>query len=217
MVYPLSRHILGWLFKRWVKEIKGRENIPLRGRFIVCPNHTSYFDDVIVPLIISPVTNKKVHNYVNRNYFRIPVLGRLLLSWGGSIPVEVGNAADKKKVNEKAFTLAQYHLKEKGIVGIYPEGHRSKDNELQKARFGAARLALTARVPVLPVGIQGAHEVLPKGRLFPRFRKKVVVSIGKPLHFEKYYGKKDDTKTLEAATREIMQAIASLIGKRYLY
>ncbi|MBI2140088.1 1-acyl-sn-glycerol-3-phosphate acyltransferase [Candidatus Woesearchaeota archaeon] len=217
MAYPLSRYVFGAILTLWLREVRGKEHIPQGKPFIVCPNHSSYLDDVIVPLIISKATNKKVHNYVNRNYFKIPILGTLLLRWGGSIPVEVGEAPDKQAVNAKAFETALHHLSRGGVVGVFPEGHRSRDGELQKAKWGAARLALASKVPVLPIGITGASEALPKGKKFPKLKRCISVSIGKPLELKKYSGMQDDTKILAAATREIMHAVAALAGKKYMH
>ncbi len=216
MVYPIGRLVIPAIMKIWLKKVEGTDNIPKNKAFIVCPNHSSFYDDLLIPSIIVPRVNRVLHMYVNRKFFR-PFLLRRFLYWGGSIPVEVYDHPKKKDVNKNAFKKAVYYLKKGDSVGVYPEGHRTLDGELQRAKVGAARLALTAKVPVLPVGIIGSRDVLPKGQSLPRIRKIVRVIIGKPLYFDKYYGKQGDRKVLNNVTRKIMREIGKLIGKRYKY
>ena len=99
---------------------------------------------------------------------------------------------------------------------IFPEGKRSPDGKLQKAYNGSAKLALKAKVPVLPVGIIDSHEVLPKGKILPRL-KRCEVKIGKLMYFYKYYNKKPNEKIYLQITRKIMKEIAKLIGQKYNY
>lgn len=217
MIHPIQRLILPPLLKLfWIKEIKGIENIPKNGRFVVTPNHQSFFDDWIVPSVIALHLDKELHMYVNRNYFKNPLF-RWYLNHHKSIPVEVHDSKDKKEVNEKAFQKALHYLKNNEPVCIYPEGHRSLDGELQKAKFGAARLAIAAKVPVLPVGIVGSREVLQKGKTFPRIKKIIKLRIGKPTYLKKYYGMENNKKVLKEATTLIMKEIAKLINKEYRY
>ncbi|KKR78536.1 MAG: Acyltransferase family protein [Candidatus Nomurabacteria bacterium GW2011_GWA2_40_9] len=217
MVHAIQKLIIPPLLKCiWIKEIKGIDNIPSDGRFVATPNHSSYFDDWIVPSIIIPHLDKKLHMYVNRSYFKNP-LSRWYLEHTKAIPVEVHQSKNRKKINENAFKKALYYLKHKEPIGIYPEGHRTLDGKLQKAKPGAARLALAAKVPVLPIGVIGTFDLLPKGKVAPKFKKCVIVKIGKPLYFKKYYGKEDNKKVLEKVTREIMKNIGKLTRQKYNY
>ncbi len=214
MVYPIVKLTLIPIIKLWIKEVEGLENIPKDGGFIVCPNHSSFYDDVLIPSIVVPKINKTLHMYVNKKYFKNFLL-RKFLYWAGSIPVEVYEHPDKKTINEQAFKKAMDYLKKGEPIGIYPEGHRTLDGELQKAKSGAARLALTAKVPILPVGIIGSLNILPKGKMMLRFKKIVKVKIGKPLFFTEYYKKHKDKKTLDDITRTIMKEIGKLTNKNY--
>jgi 1-acyl-sn-glycerol-3-phosphate acyltransferase len=75
-------------------------------------------------------------------------------------------------------------------------------------------VALKARVPIVPVGIIGSYDILPKGAKFPRFKRARLV-IGKPIYLNKFYGKKADYKTLEKITEMVMKEIAKLICQKY--
>jgi 1-acyl-sn-glycerol-3-phosphate acyltransferase len=215
MVYPIAKWIVPPIMKLWIKKVEGLDNIP-KGGFVICPNHSSFYDDLLLHILLVPKTNKPVHMYVNKKYFKGFLL-RKFLEWGTSIPVEVYDHPEKKKINEKAFKDALSYLDNGDIVGVYPEGHRTLDGELQKAKVGAVKLALSARVPIVPVGITGSREILPKGKKFPKIKKVVTVKIGKPIYFDGHYEKKDDKGILVKITKDVMQNIGKLIGKRYRY
>ena len=84
----------------------------------------------------------------------------------------------------------------------------------RKEKTGAAKLAIEANVPVLPIGLINTDKVLPRGKFFPRFRR-CDIKIGKPLHFN--YAKNPDEKVIEATTSKIMKEIAKLTNKTYNY
>ena len=73
---------------------------------------------------------------------------------------------------------------------------------------------MEAKVPVVPVGLIGTYDILPKGAKFPRLKKADII-IGEPLTFEKFCRKSKDYKTLETVTRIIMKEIAKLSGQKY--
>ncbi|MBW2975690.1 1-acyl-sn-glycerol-3-phosphate acyltransferase [Candidatus Woesearchaeota archaeon] len=217
MLHPIQELTIPPLLKLlWIREIRGIDNIPKDGRFVAAPNHQSFFDDWVVPSIIVLHLDKELHMYVNSSYFKSPLF-RWYLNHHKSIPVEVHKTRDRKKVNEKAFRKALYYLNKDEPVCIYPEGHRSPDGELQKGRVGAARLAIAAKAPVLPIGIIGSRDVLPKGKRFPKLKRVIKIRIGKPIYLKRYYGREDNKKVLNEATKLIMQGIAGLVNKEYPY
>ncbi|MBI2208343.1 hypothetical protein HYU50_02505 [Candidatus Woesearchaeota archaeon] len=94
--------------------------------------------------------------------------------------------------------------------------HSNLTGKLQKGKTGVARLALWARVPVIPVGIKGTFEILPKGAKIPKL-KRASFSFGKPMYFDKYYNKPMTKKLLRSVTDSIMREIANLSGQKYNY
>ena len=105
-------------------------------------------------------------------------------------------------------------MKRGNIIIIHPEGTRSNDGKLQKAKTGVARLALAAKVPILPVGLIGTFEILPKWKKIPRLSK-AKINIGKLIYFNAYYGKENDKKTIRFVTTKVMKEIAKLTKERY--
>ena len=96
--------------------------------------------------------------------------------------------------------------------GIYPEGTRSRDGRLYRGRTGVAHLALTAGVPVVPVGLQGTEKLQPVGSNLPRIVP-VTVSFGEPIDFTGRYDGVPSGRARREATDEIMTAIQRLSGQ----
>ncbi len=214
MVYPIAKHIIVPLVKSlWVKKAIGLDNLPKDKPFIFACNHGSFIDDIILPVVIIPHINKYAHIYCNDSFFKNPVTGSFI-RWGKVIPIRVYKSKDQKKINKKAFKLAKNYLKKGEPVGIFPEGHRTKDGKLQKARSGVAALALAAKVPVVPIGTIGTFKIWPKGTSMPTLNK-CTVKIGKPIYFDKYYKKENNQKVLKDITNKIMKEIAKLSRQKY--
>ena len=212
VLYPFWRYIVTPIYTVWLSKVNGINNIP-KPPFIIAANHSSYYDTLLPHFLVIPITNRKVHAMVNASYWKIP-LARQVLNHGECIPLYVKNEQNTKEKNREAFGKALYYLKKSETILMFPEGTRSFDGKLKKAHTGIAKLALEAKVPILPFGIIGSNKVLPKGKIFPRF-KRCEVRIGKSITLGKYYKRPLNKKTLESATRDIMKEIAKLIGQEY--
>lgn len=178
-------------------QVTGREHEPQDGPFIAVSNHWSAFD----PPVLGAALRRKVHFMAKQELFEVP----LLRSWMrciGTFPVRRGEP------DRQAVRTALQVLERGGVVGIFPEGTRNPRGYLLPAEPGAAFLALKARVPILPVGILGTLEVLPKGARVPRLRR-IRVRIGPPFRLDDLA---DDPDRVRRASERIMQAIADLLG-----
>ena len=215
MVYPIVKLILSPIYKLWLRKVENIENAPKDKPFIIAANHSSYYDALLIHVILIPRIDKKIHAMVNSLYWKY-LIARIFLDLGECIPVFVDKEKNSKEKNKLAFEKALTYLKKGEIVQIFPEGTRSFEGKLKKAYTGIARLALRSRVPVLPCGIIDSNKVLPKGKNLPRF-KRCEVKIGKLMYFEKYYDKKINEKILQETTRKIMKEIAKLTNQKYNY
>ena len=177
--------------KLFIKEIHGISNMPKEGGFIIAANHTSYLD---IPVIYSALLNK------NKRYIRFIAKKELLKDALFRIFILLLEYKPNKLIiidkenPEKALNEARIALKNKEVVGIYPEGGRSHDGNLTKGKTGVARLALLAKAPVVPLGISGTFELMPSDKSLPKIKKIVKLNIGKPMYFKEYYGKKTNKK-----------------------
>jgi len=190
-------------FRPWVE---GLENVPKDGPVILCPNHLSFIDSLLMPLMIP----RTVVFLGKSDYF-----DKWYISWffkgAGVIPVrrEGGSAGEASlKAGVKA-------LQEGYAVGIYPEGTRSPDGRLYRGKTGPARMALRAECPIVPVAIFGTNEALPTGSYMPKL-KRIGVRYGRPLDFSRYYGKDDDRFVLRSITDELMYELMLLTGQEYV-
>ena len=209
MAYPIGKRIIPPIVKFfWAKEINGLQNLPKKGPFIIAANHASYMDHFMMSLLIPPL-NRKIHFLAKKEHFE----GFFKMVWhtyAGAIPT------DREKGGKETLKWAIKALKEGKIIGVHPEGTRSLTGKLQKAKTGVAQLALKAKVTIIPIGLIGTFEILPKGKYIPKL-KKAVMNIGKPMYFNKYYNKPLNKKLLVEVTTKIMKAIAKLSNQRYDY
>ena len=187
MAYPISKLIIPPIYRLWIRKIEGVSNIPNDKAFIVAVNHSSYFDDFLLPIIILPKINKKMHAWVNAYYWKNPFSRFFLDLWGG-IPMYVAKEENTQEKNKDSINLTITYLKGKEPVMIFPEGTRN-DGKLKEGFTGIARLALAAKVPVLPCGLVETGKVWPKGRMLPRFAR-CEVKIGNLMQFNQKPSKK---------------------------
>ena len=99
-------------------------------------------------------------------------------------------------------------------MGIYPEGTRSPDGQLYRGRTGIARMALEARVPVVPCVMVDTDTMMPIGQRVPNVVR-VGVVIGEPLDFSRFHGMEGDRYILRSITDEIMVALQRLGEQKY--
>ena len=154
-------------------EVKGLDNVPPKGGFILACNHQSYLDPPAVGCRIP----RNLHYFARDSLFFGP-LG-LLITKLNSIPVN----RDQLDLGTLREVLSV--LKGGEPVLVFPEGTRSPDGTLQKSQKGLGLLVHKSGVPVLPARLHGSFEILGKGKLFPRIGRKLYLNIGSPILSEK--------------------------------
>lgn len=200
--------VLKTLFRPWVK---GLDNVPAEGAAILASNHLSFSDSIFMPLMVPrPVvflakseyfTGKGIKGRLTATFFRLT----------NQLPMDrSGGAASALSLNAGMDVL-----KNGSLLGIYPEGTRSPDSRLYRGKVGVARLALQARVPVIPVAMIGTDKVQPIGKRMPNIRR-IGMIFGEPLDFSRYYGMEDDRLIQRSVTDEIMYELMRLSGQEYV-
>ena len=207
MIYPELRITLVPLVKLWIKKVNGLENVPKKDGFIVAANHSSYMDHMVIGSTIISYLDKKMHWLAKKEHFET-FFQRLWHVYIGAIPL------DRQSGGKEALRFAVKALKQKKIIVIYPEGTRTLTGKIQGARTGVARLALLSKSPVIPVGLIGTFQILPKGKYVPKF-KRATMNIGRPMYFDKYYKRQITKRLLREVTTEIMKEIARLSNQKY--
>jgi 1-acyl-sn-glycerol-3-phosphate acyltransferase len=142
----------------WRIRFRGVEHIPAAGGLVIAANHQTYLD----PFWISIPVLRPIRYLAWSEAFKVPVVGRVM-EWLGAWPLVV------ERGNPTAYRRSLQWLAAGGVVMIFPEGARAyRDGSVSRFKSGAARLALEAGVPVLPVTLRGGNAVWPRGQLLPR-------------------------------------------------
>lgn len=188
----------------------GAERIPREGPALVVMNHVSHMDPAVDAVFIH--RQKRVPRFLAKDSVaKAPIFGRIFLGSGG-IPVYRGsmNAGDSLRAAHQA-------LAEGKLVVIYPEGTITRDPEgwPKRSYTGAARLALGADIPVIPVARWGTNEILDfyhkKLRLLPR--KKITHAVGEPIDLSAYRGKEQTAAVLREVTELMMDEVTKLLAE----
>ena len=154
--YPLHAK----LFKSFLKlnnrlKIVGEKNVPKKGPFIIAPNHQSFLDGPIVASGLSCKTLRNSYFFATEEHVKRPVV-KSLAKRNNIIIME------KRNLKNSILQLSEVLKLGKNVV-IFPEGSRSYDGEMVPFKKTFAILSKELNVPVVPVCIRGAYDVLPRG------------------------------------------------------
>ncbi|MGO4888140.1 lysophospholipid acyltransferase family protein [Anaerobacillus sp. MEB173] len=187
-LYEIGRTIFRGYFNVMSRvEIIGADNVPADGGVILCCNHINNLD----PTLLGTFCKRKVLFMAKAELFSIPVL-KTVLTKIGTFPVKRG-MSDKQALRHAIKVLKEGH-----VLGIYPEGTRSKTGELGKGLAGVGFFALKTDAAVVPCAIVGDYKPF----------KKLKMIYGKPLDFSAY---REQKISAEEATEYIMSEIKKLI------
>jgi 1-acyl-sn-glycerol-3-phosphate acyltransferase len=202
MTYSVLRWVMRTITRIYLIglfRVVGAENVPRRGPLLICPSHSGTLDPPMVPAF---TPRGDTWNMAKSEYFRGGIYEFLFRSYH-AFPV-VRHSADRNALR-RSFDL----LKAGSALIIYPEGTRVESGVLATPEPGAGFIAQKAGCPVVPVGLTGTSECLPKGAHWPR-RVPVSVTIGKPFLVESK--RPDGTKVShQDAADAIMLEIAELL------
>jgi 1-acyl-sn-glycerol-3-phosphate acyltransferase len=168
-------------------EVMGEENFPKEGGVLLCINHIHNFD----PPIVGIIAPRPIHFMAKEELFSVPILGKLLPHLN-AFPVKRGMS------DREALRKGLKVLKEGNVLGLFPEGTRSKTGELGKGLAGAGFFALRTDAQVLPCAIIGPYKA------FSRLK----VVYGKPIDMKAL---RENKTSAEEMTEVIMNEIQKLI------
>ena len=170
-------------------EVIGKENIPKTGGVLICSNHINNFD----PLVVGTTTPRPIHFMAKEELFNVPVLGKIV-SNVKAFPVKRGMS------DREALRKGLSVLKEEEVLGLFPEGTRSKDGNLGKGLTGAGFFALRTKAEVIPCAIIGPYKTFGK----------LKIVYGKPIEMNSL---REQKASAEVVTDVIMDNIKQLLEK----
>lgn len=169
-------------------KIVNKENIPIQGKFILCSNHIHVLDPVLlaafIPRQISWMGKKELFENKIIAYF----LNKL-----GVFPV------DRNEPDLSTIKNSIRILKSENVLGIFPEGTRVKEMNLENAKAGIALISIKSKSPVLPIYIEGNYKPFSKLKIY----------VGDPIDFSHSYDKKLTTADYKEFSKEILKSIYS--------
>jgi 1-acyl-sn-glycerol-3-phosphate acyltransferase len=174
-------------------EIVGIENFPIDGPVIVAPNHRHIAD----PPVLAAFLPRKIHYMVKQEAWEARFFGPICRGFE-AFPVARGTA------DLSAYRASLRFLAQGRVIGIFPEGHRSRDGRLQPGQPGAVMLARRARAPIIPIGISGIGDALRHPGMIGR--RVIRIAVGEP-----FFPQKESKGNLDEQTRELMDRIARLL------
>ena len=189
MLYKIAMALVKFfLFFMFRIEAVGQENVLENGGVIYAANHKSCYD----PVIIAVTSKRRLAFMAKKELFKFSLFGRLLKSLG-AFPVNRG------KGDVSAVKTGLTILKQENAMMIFPEGKRVHKGEVAPAKPGVAMFATHAKVPVLPIMIEGEY----------KFMHKIKVIYGKPIYFDEYYGQKLSSEKLTELSQGVLDTIYS--------
>jgi 1-acyl-sn-glycerol-3-phosphate acyltransferase len=203
MIRQFLHAVANFLFKLLARvEVIGLENLPLQGGCIVASNHLSRLDP---PLIFALGKRRDMTALVADKYKRNLFIHPLIVGVGGIW-------INREEADVHALREARQFLRDGGMLGIAPEGTRSRTGALIQAKTGTAYLADKAGVPVVPAAIHGSESAV--RQLFHFHRPAIHIEFGKPFMLEPVSRSNRDAD-LQRNTDELMCRIAAMLPERY--
>ena len=189
IVFPISKLI----FKG---RLVGKQNIPLKGSFILVSNHGSLLD----PPLLGHALGRNISFMAKEELFRIPLLGFIIRACG-AYPVKRG-IPDKITIK-----IACKKLLNNNSIGIFIDGTRQKNGRVNKPKDGAALLSFKNQKILLPVAIINSHKLV-RFRFCLPFFTKILIKVGKPIQPPESASK----EALKSVTNNLQENINKLIG-----
>lgn len=192
MFYSIARELVRFIYHIVFHiTLVGKENIPAeKGGFIIASNHVSNNDPPVIGIMFRGKYSFMAKEELFKNKLFAWLIRRL-----GAFPVKRG-AGDGSAIQNALKSLENGR-----IFVIFPEGTRSKDGELGRAKSGVTLIAAQAKVPVVPVFIKYGRK---------KFRRNIVVSVGEKISAERFNVDISDKRMLKEVSGAIMGEIAKL-------
>ncbi len=191
--YTIARGIVNILFKLIYRiNVYGKDNIVIDKKLIVCSNHSHIFDPIILAIIYPTEISFMAKKELFQNKFSKYIFTKL-----GAFPV------DRKETDLKAIKNALRVLKRDGVLGIFPEGTRVNEFNLENVKSGTALISIKSKSHILPIYIEGSYKLF----------SKINIYIGENIDLSEYYGQKLSSEDYFKLSKDILRIIYDIKEK----
>ncbi|MFX1236110.1 MAG: lysophospholipid acyltransferase family protein [Promethearchaeota archaeon] len=187
------------------KRIDYDKYLPKESAAVVCSNHNSEWD-VIINAVACQQEGRRLYQMAKESLFQMPIVN----AW---IRTHLAFPLMRGESDEGSYWFARERLKEGELVMVYPEGTTVGGPEVLEGHTGAVRLAIEAKVPIIPIGITGTEDTFPKHAKMLNFGKSSVFKMGKPFtdHYQYFEKGVPDYDELKRLTDDLMERIKDLL------
>lgn len=189
MLYKIVRFLVS-VYLHLIFRIRVEGEVPQKGSFLLCANHTSFYD---APLIAACI-KRQLRFMAKKELFSVFLLGPMIRSFG-AFPVSRGGSA------LEAVKTSLSILKQGEGMLMFPEGTRKRGQENLQVKSGMIMIAERAGAPIVPLGISATYRPF----------SKITVRIGEPIFLERVKGRSsEDTQKLAENIMEIIYSLAKV-------
>lgn len=202
-VHLVFRLFLKAWFKVWNRlEVRGLENLPEDGSFVLAANHSSHLDAAALLAMFPLARSGRVYPAAAADYFFRDTLTSVFSAFCmNAFPFE------RKEKITSSILACRAMLSEKGnVLVVFPEGTRTITGEVNCFKPGIGVILAGTKIPVVPCHISGTFERHPKGSFFPKFGG-ISINIGKPGTYE---GLKPGKRAAEKIAAELQKEVIAL-------
>ena len=180
MMYSIAKFVCLIATKIFIRpKLIDKNNMPLKGGFIIASNHISMFD----PVILITSTKRRIHFLAKNSIFKFP----LSIIFSNLQLIKVNRDNNDSIALEESIK----YLKDGHVIGIFPEGTRERGRGLLDFKYGTVKMAKETAMPIIPVGIKGRYCI---------FSKNLTFKFGKPIYINGELEKENERlkKTIES-------------------
>ncbi len=190
MFYKIVERLLKLYFKLFFKlEINNLENLPKEGKLIICSNHISNYD----PMVLIASFPRQINWMAKKELFESKIIAYFLEKLG-AFPV------DRQKPGLDSLRHSMKILKSDNVLGIFPEGTRVKNFDIDNAKPGVALISIQTQTPIIPIYIDSNY----------KFFSKIKVNIGKTIEFDQFYQNKPSKEDYKILGEHVLKEIYKL-------
>ena len=196
ILYYTGRAFIWIIFSLFFRiKIRGVENLPREGGFILASNHLSYFD----PPLVCTWVPRQVYFMAKQELFKNPLFGSIIRRTN-ALPLRRGT------IDRVALDLCVETLKAGNVLTIFPEGTRAKKGHFLKPKPGIGMVAVRAGCPIVPVLIDGSNRLMDS--LLGRYR--IRITYGQPLSAEWVKSFEATKESYTQIAEKVMEQLESL-------